>query len=165
MSEHIGRETYIEANGKRYKLPRLTRRIREELTEWALSKLKPDTLENSKKLKEFLSEAAYEATVLTCWRADQMELNFFHPRVEELYTSPEGLEKGLTLLLQAENPELTEEQCIDILGDATYENDLEYLLDKWRQVEGRTPKKIQDALKKKREEEFQHSATTNLGLK
>lgn len=165
MSEHIGRETYIEASGKRYKLPRLTRKIREELTAWAVSKLKPDTLENCKKLKEYISDDEYKTLVLSSWRADQLELNFFHPRVEELYTSPEGIEKGLTLLLQAGTPELTEEACIDILGDATYENGIDYLLSKWRQVEGRTPSKIVEALKKKGEEDFQLLATNKAGLK
>ena len=165
MSEHIGRETTISAAGKTYKLPRLTRALREELTAWAVEKLKaePKSLASAKLLKDCLPEDDYKALILSSWRMDQLELNFFHPRVEELTSSQEGLEKGLCILLKAGNPELTDDQCIEILGDATYENDIEYLLDKWRQVEGRTPARILEALKKSREAEYKQIATSNAG--
>lgn len=139
MANYIGKETYIEVNGKKYRLSRFTQSIGEAFLSWAdkrlgnpLDKIKGTLAGFPPEVQKILATRAYEeASKPRTLSSDD---------VQSLLQTYEGGLKLIGLLLQRYNPELTDSQVKDVYESCSEEHGEDYLAGKIKEASGIVPK-------------------------
>lgn len=132
---YTGKDTPLVVDGKRYMLSRFTRALEDEFVEWAKSVL-PNPIAvigaGLSKLPANVQEMLVKEAVA---KACALQ-SFFNPDIQSLVGTPAGSVKLFSLLLRKYQPELTEDDVINLIGKAGRDEDLKKA---FRQVYGTVP--------------------------
>ncbi len=130
---HIGRETYVEVEGRKYRLSRFTRKLVSAFLDWSEAVL-PNPFDAIKGKLDGLPEFAQQLIVKDAIEAAKLRKSLNSPEVQALMGTDKGLMKIICLLFSTHHPELTVEDASKIYDDCLEEHGADYL-----------PKKIAEA--------------------
>jgi hypothetical protein len=139
MNPVIGKETYVEIGGEKYKLARFDRRIYDQFLQWAdkqlghpLDAIKDKLASFPPKIQEIMVRDALDRAAL--------RRSISSPEVQALLATPEGCMKLLALLFQKHHPELTDRDVENLYEKAVEEHGPNYIENKLGEAQGVTPK-------------------------
>lgn len=111
----LGRETVIDALGKRWTVGRWTVDVWDQLLEWARPRL-PDPFAGLEKVVDKLPEAAALQLVREAQERAARALSIQSPEVVELIDGTlEGKVQTFYLLLRQHHPDVTREEVVEVL--------------------------------------------------
>lgn len=122
---NLPQEIVIKINGVDYKLSKFTLPLYTEFLDWAKAQL-PDPFEGlAERIKGLSDHLAKHLIDKAEERASQTK-TINHPDIQALTQSPEGLRKIFALLFRKHQPNLTEDDVMEIVegGIAEYGEDL-----------------------------------------
>lgn len=140
MSNHIGKETFIEVGGKRYKLSRWTRELDNQFVEWALAQL-PDPVEEARKNMKGFPEHCQAIIVKEALEVKRKRDTGVSEEIGDIRTSQKGAWKVLCLLLQKHYPDMTERDVGNLFDQCLEEHGADYLQEKVEESQGVVKKK------------------------
>lgn len=137
---HIGRETFVESGGKRYRLSRYTRTLDDVFVEWCLSQL-PDPIATARKDIEGFPPELQKMIVQEAMEVKRKRETGTSDEIAEFRSSNKGLWKILCLCFQRYHPDLTEADVAAIYDDCLLEHGPDYLPNKVAEASGTVKKK------------------------
>lgn len=135
---HIGRETYVECEGKKYRLTRFTRRLVAAFLDWSETVL-PNPYDEIKGKLEGLPEFAQQLIVKDAIERAKLRKSLNSPEVQSLMGTDKGLMKILHLLFSTHHPELTVDDAGRIYDACLDEHGADYLPKKIAEASGVAP--------------------------
>lgn len=148
---HVGIDTFIEVDNKKYKLSRFERKEHRKFLDWA-DKVIPDPFELIMGRLESFPPALQEILVKEALQYAKMRLTMLSPEVQNLLQTSEGGIKLLEVMLQRHHPELTTAEVENIYDRCQEEHGPDYLISKVAEVSGRLPVTETEAEREKYEE-------------
>jgi hypothetical protein len=136
--DYIGKETFVEVGGQKYKLARFDRNILEGFIEWAGKEL-PSPLEVIKAHIKDFTPRQQELMIKEAVAGARSKLSLNSPEVQNLLGTPKGVIKVTSLLFQRHHPELTEKDVERIYDQCEQEHGDDYLWKKIEVASGRFP--------------------------
>lgn len=136
---HIGRETTVEVNGKKYRLSRFTRKILRSFLDWANVEL-GNPLDAIKDRLAGFPPHLQEMIVKDALEQARLRRSVNSPEVQSLLATPQGSMKLLSLLFQQHHPELTDADVEAIYDACATEHGESYLEKKIVEASGQMPK-------------------------
>jgi hypothetical protein len=151
----IAKPSSFQLNDKTYKLSRFSRKYSDVFVEWAKKVLPNPVDELITRISKFPHDFQVAITnmitkMLSC------KMTFDSPEVAALFYTQDGQYKTLMILLQANHPELTDDEAWDVIHDAYCYYGPEWFVETFDTVMGKIP----DLIKKKEETEKTTSLNT-----
>ncbi len=132
---HIGKESWVEVSGQRYRLSRYTRELDAEFVKWALQQLPCPIAQARQDIEGFPAELQ-KIIVQEAIEAKRKREAGISDQIEDIRQSHKGLWKVLCLLFQRHHPELSERDVGKIFDECLDEHGPDYLADKIAEAQG-----------------------------
>lgn len=144
----IAKETSFELNNKTYKLSRFSRKYSDAFVDWAKKVLPNPVDELLSRISKFPHDFQITVTNMMA-RMLSCKMTLDSPECSALFYSQDGQYKTLMILLQANHPELSDDDAWQVIHDAYCYHGPEWFFETLDTVMGRIP----DLIKKKEEME------------